>query len=117
MNESINELNECINEYIVYLLINDKDNCTYVGITNNPERRIKQHNNILKGGAKYTTNKNCNWFYHSFILNCNKHEALSIEKKIHIYSKKTIGKTPIERRIKCINKILQDYNDLQLTIL
>lgn len=105
------------NEYIVYVLINDKNNCTYVGITNNPERRIKQHNNILKGGAKYTTTKNCTWSYHSFILNCNKNEALSIEKKIHIRSKKTVGKTPIERRIKCITKILLDYTNFQLVLL
>jgi len=104
-------------DYIVYVLINDKNNCTYVGITNNSERRIRQHNNIIKGGAKYTTSKKCTWSYHSFILNCNKREALSIEKKIHIYSKKTVAKTPIERRIKCIEKILKDYNEFKLILL
>ena len=39
--------------YIVY----DKFGNTYNGFTNNLERRIKQHNSILKGGAKYTTRK------------------------------------------------------------
>nr|QBK88665.1 MAG: GIY-YIG nuclease [Mimivirus LCMiAC01] len=28
---------------------------TYVGASNNPKRRIRQHNNIIKGGAKYTS--------------------------------------------------------------
>ena len=50
-------------DYIIYLLINEKDNCTYVGITNNPERRIRQHNCEISGGAKYTTMKKCIWSY------------------------------------------------------
>ena len=42
-------------EWFVYLLENSFNNKTYLGITNNMDRRIKQHNGILKGGAKYTT--------------------------------------------------------------
>lgn len=30
------------------------DGTFYVGITKNLEKRLKQHNGILKGGAKYT---------------------------------------------------------------
>jgi len=30
------------------------DNSFYCGITTNLERRLKQHNGVLKGGAKYT---------------------------------------------------------------
>ena len=104
-------------DYIIYLLINEKDNCTYVGITNNPERRIRQHNCEISGGAKYTTMKKCIWSYYGFILGCEKCEALSIEKKIHIYSKKTKGKTPLEKRINCINNILKNYAHLSFTTL
>jgi predicted GIY-YIG superfamily endonuclease len=38
--------------YLVYIL--QSHNCSYVGMTNDFERRWKQHNCILQGGAKYT---------------------------------------------------------------
>lgn len=102
--------------YIVYLLCNDINNCTYIGITNNPDRRIRQHNSEIKGGAKYTTkfslNNNVKWNYFGFILDLDKSTALSIEKKIHIYSKKTYGKTPLEKRLNCIDNILKNYEGL-----
>mmetsp|Transcript_20169 Transcript_20169/g.24451 ORF Transcript_20169/g.24451 Transcript_20169/m.24451 type:complete len:172 (+) Transcript_20169:116-631(+) len=45
--------------YCCYLLTPlDKKNCgkvTYVGFTNNPMRRIRQHNGEIKNGAKRTT--------------------------------------------------------------
>jgi predicted GIY-YIG superfamily endonuclease len=40
----------------VYLLVNAQ-NQTYVGYTNNPHRRLRQHNGLLKGGAKKTRNR------------------------------------------------------------
>ena len=41
-----------------YIIYNDFNNLnrTYNGMTNNFDRRLKQHNNLLKGGAKSTTN-------------------------------------------------------------
>jgi len=42
--------------FLVYLLKND--NKSYVGYTNDFYRRWKQHNGMLKGGAKYTTRNN-----------------------------------------------------------
>ncbi len=41
------------NTWIVYLL-RCADDSLYCGITNNLEKRIKQHNGELVGGAKYT---------------------------------------------------------------
>jgi putative endonuclease len=103
--------------YVVYTLINSSHNKTYVGITNNTQRRIRQHNGELVGGAKYTTsNKTANgvWSFYGWIPGVDKHLALSFEKKIKIRSKKMSG-SPIEKRLKAINNILTEYNLLNQT--
>lgn len=106
-----------MSKYIIYLLINSMNNKTYVGITVNPPRRIRQHNCELKGGAKYTSaNKgNGEWLYYGYIDDVDKSKALSIEKRIKIKSKKMCGKTPLDRRINAINILLIDYPDLKFT--
>ena len=44
--------------YLVYIIKSDKR--SYIGMTNDFFKRWKQHNKILKGGAKYTS-KYENW--------------------------------------------------------
>ena len=44
--------------YLVYIL--KSDNRSYIGMTNDFFKRWKQHNKIIKGGAKYTA-KYDNW--------------------------------------------------------
>jgi putative endonuclease len=104
--------------YVIYILTNTINNKTYIGITNNPIRRLRQHNGELVGGAKYTTNNKGlgAWYFYGFIKNVNKSQALSLEKRIKIKSKKLTGK-PIERRIKAINLLLVDYLNLSLEII
>lgn len=46
-----------------YILYNDTNNSTYNGYTNNLERRLRQHNKEIKGGAKYTTRQDVQWKY------------------------------------------------------
>ena len=86
--------------YVVYLLYNDSNNNTYIGITNNPSRRIRQHNRIIKGGARYTTLKKGegNWLYYLHIINQSKSQALSLEKTIK-------NKTHYYDTNKCINSL------------
>ncbi len=102
--------------YKIYVLVNTCNNKTYIGITNNVVRRLRQHNKELVGGAKYTTNNKGDgeWKYYGYIENVNKHDALSLEKKIKLRSRKKKG-TPIERRLKAINELLES-TDLKLTI-
>jgi putative endonuclease len=107
------------NNYLVYLLVNTINNCTYIGCTNNPQRRIRQHNGELVGGAKYTKMRknDGNWIYYGQILNLEKRQALSIEKKIQKRSRKTKGSTPLEKRLNCISKLLEEYPELSFNII
>ena len=45
--------------FLVYIL--RSNHLSYIGMTNDFLKRWQQHNNVLKGGAKYTTNKNSYW--------------------------------------------------------
>lgn len=42
-------------DYVCYTLLSANGRCTYVGVTNNMARRLRQHNSALAGGAKYTS--------------------------------------------------------------
>ena len=46
--------------YYVYLLL-CSDRTIYIGATVNLNRRLRQHNSIIKGGAKYTKSKDGEW--------------------------------------------------------
>lgn len=108
------------NDYIIYILFNNSNNCTYVGMTNNPTRRLRQHNGELVGGAKYTTAKRGEgaWDFYGWIKSKNgldKSRAMSIEKKIQIHSRKFKG-NPIQKRLQSVNKSLLENSDLEFEI-
>jgi predicted GIY-YIG superfamily endonuclease len=105
-------------EYLVYLLINTKNNCTYIGSTNNSIRRLRQHNGEIVGGAKYTKLKkeDGQWIYYAQIIKLNKHNALSIEKKIQKRTRKSTGKTTLDKRLNCISKILEEYELIKMDL-
>ena len=50
-----------MHQYVCYCIVSEETHKTYVGITNNLERRLRQHNGEIKGGAKYTTKTNGAW--------------------------------------------------------
>jgi predicted GIY-YIG superfamily endonuclease len=104
-------------DYCVYLLKHENLNRTYVGITNNLKRRLRQHNGEIKGGARSTTNclRDGKWKIYGYIPKLSKCEALSREKIIHIMSKKRKGKgkTSLDRRLDIIERI-NDYDFFRL---
>jgi predicted GIY-YIG superfamily endonuclease len=75
----------------VYIIkgINDKNKTKfYIGYTNNLQRRIKQHNQIISGGAKAT--KGYKWEYYAIITNFRSHiEGLQLEWRLKHSTKKT----------------------------
>lgn len=95
-----------------YILRNKNDEYkkfTYNGFTNNPFRRIRQHNGEIKGGAKYTKNKG-EWEIYVLLTGfVDNHNALSCEWRIkHPTNKRTRPKKycGIDGRVKSLNEVL-----------
>jgi predicted GIY-YIG superfamily endonuclease len=97
--------------YKCYIIFND--NYSYVGITNNLNRRIRQHNQLISGGAKYTSLINSfivtKWSYACYVDGFkNKIDALRFEWALkHVKPK---NKTGIINRIKKLIILLNKPN-------
>ena len=64
----------------LYLIRNGE--YTYVGITNDLKKRIRQHNGEIKGGAKYTKDRGTGWKYAIIVSGLTKSSAYSFEYKV-----------------------------------
>lgn len=105
-----------MNQYLVYLLTNSQSNRTYLGITNNSERRIRQHNGEIKGGAKYTHSfkGEGHWEYKLQITNLSKSEALSIERTIKNKRKHFRGKDGLSKKIDSLTYLSSQYQHSEI---
>ena len=108
-----------MNNYCVYLLINTSNKYTYLGITNNSIRRIRQHNGIIKGGARYTGSKKGDgeWKYYLKIHNLTKSEALSMERTAKNLRRRAKGNTPLEKRLDVLLPLVSRYENSELEYL
>ena len=85
--------------YLVYII--RSENRSYIGMTNDFLKRWKQHNNILKGGAKYTTKHQGSWTPLCIVDGFQtKSEAMQCEWKL----KRVKG---YYNRLKNLSKLLQ----------
>jgi len=79
----INDVNE---EWYCYILRNKQpqySHLTYNGSTNNPKRRLRQHNEEISGGARYTHGRNGGWEIYALLTGFTDHKnALSCEWRI-----------------------------------
>lgn len=102
--------------FIVYLLFNTHSKYTYLGVTNNSEKRIRQHNGEIKGGAKYTKSrkKNGTWKYYMKISNLTKSESYSLESTVKKTKIKGIGKTPLEKRKNLLLIFAEKYPNCEI---
>ena len=102
---------------LVYILRNRQSNKVYVGWTVNPNRRIRQHNGLIKGGAKRTSvkAKQCErgqWYFGAHITGfVTRNQALSFEKYMQIRRNRKVGYCP-NRRFKPFQKLLWKFNRL-----
>jgi structure-specific endonuclease subunit SLX1 len=95
--------------------IQSTNGSTYIGATVDLDRRIRQHNKEIKGGAIATSNKVLNgevWSYVCYVENFpNYNEALKFEwrwKQIsRILQKKNPKQTPLDKRLEALNTLLK----------
>jgi len=100
--------------YYVYF-IESTNGSTYIGATVNLERRIRQHNKEIKGGAIATSNKVLKgeiWSYVCYVENFPTYnEALKFEwrwKQIsRILQKKNPKLLPKEKRLEALKMLLE----------
>jgi predicted GIY-YIG superfamily endonuclease len=98
-----------------YFIVNSikQFNKTYIGSTNNIDRRIRQHNGEIKGGARYTRGNT--WLFYSIIysFNLTKNLVLSrewyfkyIRRKYRLYCHKLCNKG---RNEQTVSKIIEYF--------
>ena len=95
----------------VYLLLSS-DNATYVGATVDLDRRLRQHNKELKGGAHATgakVEKGETWLRAAHVKNFPDWQAaLQFEWRWKQISRKLPAKMlPLERRLMAVNMLLK----------
>ena len=90
--------------YACYCLVSEKGT-TYVGFSTNVDRRLRQHNRELSGGAKATRG-------HTWERICTvagfptQQSALQFEWKWKHLSRKAKGATAVEKRCKALEQLL-----------
>jgi predicted GIY-YIG superfamily endonuclease len=95
----------------VYLLMSS-NGATYIGATINLNRRLDQHNKLLKGGAKATSNRVENgemWVRMAHVKNFpDWQSALQFEWRWKQLSRKMYNKkeNPLKRRVKALKLLL-----------
>lgn len=73
-------------EWYMYVIL-CFDNTFYCGITTNLQKRLKQHNGVIKGGAKYTRSRRpCKYIYKEAAQ--NRSDALKKEAAFKKLSRK-----------------------------
>jgi predicted GIY-YIG superfamily endonuclease len=92
-----------MSDWHVYVICNN--NNTYVGATPYPNRRLRQHNGEIKGGAKYTLSKGPGWKHICIISGFHtKIQALQFEWAVkHV---KPINKGGIINRLRKLINVL-----------
>ena len=111
--EEIEEIEDTtVKPSFVYLLVST-DNCTYVGATVDLERRLRQHNKEIKGGAFATGAKVLKgeiWLRAAYVSGFpNWSAALQFEWRLKQLSRKlcqTKNAKPIDRRIQALHELL-----------
>jgi predicted GIY-YIG superfamily endonuclease len=98
------------NQYICYCIQNTAKKKTYVGISNNFQRRLRQHNGEISSGARYTSGDSWNpvIILSGFI---NKNQVLRFEFLWKHIKSKLIHSFGLQKRIHTLLLLLQKDNE------
>jgi predicted GIY-YIG superfamily endonuclease len=89
----------------IFYLIRNK-NKTYAGVSPYPERRLRQHNGVICGGAKYTTSAGPGWEHVCLVEGFQtKQQALQFEWAVKHCAPRNKG--GIHARFQKLDKILR----------
>lgn len=92
-------LGDRVPAYAVYLLTTPKGHPTYIGSTHALDRRLRQHNGLIKGGAQRTKRAQGTWrraaFVHGF---ASRTEALRFEWAWQHPTRSTVWRALVQRR-------------------
>lgn len=108
-------------QYVCYVLENTTKTHTYVGITNNLKRRLRQHNGEIRGGARYTRGGRP-WTLAAVVAGFkNKSDVLSFEWFMHRrppYVPNTRPLTRVQRRIQAAQRLMtrDRFSNMRLRI-
>ena len=109
--EDLNINNQDIDKFFYVYLLEASNKSTYIGATVDLERRLRQHNKELKGGAVVTSNKVLKgeiWRRHCYVSGFPSWQAaLQFEWRWKQLSRKLpIKMLPLERRMQALEQLL-----------
>lgn len=95
-------------KWYCYMLASVDGRKTYVGATVNPDRRLRQHNGEICGGARAT--KGRSW-KRQFLVGgfADERAALRFEWRWKYLTRQAPGDTFIERRMHALSLLLSDF--------
>lgn len=104
-------------QWVVYLLATvEEPIATYVGATVDRDRRLRQHNGELVGGARATSRRPGGWYRVCCIAGfADNHEALRFEWRWKHVARKLKG-SPLTRRQKALERLLEKQENKHLRI-
>ena len=101
-----------------YMLTNLDCNATYAGVTNNPQRRVRQHNGEISGGSRWCKRRGGRWTLGLTVGGFGKTQALRFE---YAFKRGIPGHIPRGarnrlERLSCLMKE-EPWTDLDLKLL
>jgi structure-specific endonuclease subunit SLX1 len=103
------EVNTSSRPSYVYLLVSSRSGNTYVGATMDLDRRLRQHNQEIKGGARATgamVSRGEVWHRHCYVSGFPDWQAaLQFEWRWKQLTRKRKGGRPLERRMDALQEL------------